>query len=142
VLVDANLLLYATDRRSPFHDASASWIEAQLNSGRRVGIPWPALLAFVRIITNPRATQQPLTARQARAQVDAWLERDVVWTPAPTDGHGAILGDLIERYDLRGNLVSDAHLAALAMEHGLTVYSADSDFARFPEVTWRNPLVA
>jgi toxin-antitoxin system PIN domain toxin len=140
MLLDANLLLYAVDRESPFHASSAAWLTGQLNGDRRVGIPWAVLVAFLRISTNPRAYRRPLTPHQARHQVDSWLARDVVWTPTPTGHHARVLGDLIERYDLRGNLVSDAHLAALAIEHGLTVCSADTDFARFTEVPWNNPL--
>jgi toxin-antitoxin system PIN domain toxin len=112
------------------------------NGDHPVGIAWVALLAFLRIATNPRASKHPVTLHQARRQVDRWLRRKVVWTPSPTKRHAEILGDLVERHRLRGNLVTDAHLAALAIEHDLTVCSADADFERFPEVAWHNPLAA
>lgn len=140
MLVDANLLLYAVDRRSPFHEAARGWLTDALNGGVRVGLPWQCLTAFVRIATHPRASENPLSPERAWARVREWLARDVVWTPLPTNQHAEVFGALVVDGDLRGNLVSDAHLAALAIEHGLRIYSADSDFARFPEVTWVNPL--
>jgi toxin-antitoxin system PIN domain toxin len=142
MLVDANLLLLAVDRSSPFHEVAAAWLTGVLNGGRRVGIPWPSLAAFVRISTHPRASEHPLSPDGAWRHVDGWLVCDPVWIPAPTERHADILGGLVVSYQLRGNLVSDAHLAALAIEHGLTVCSADTDFARFREVQWRNPLAA
>lgn len=142
MLVDANLLLYAVDRRSPFHSQAHKWLTTVLNGPVRVGLPWESLTAFVRIATNPRAFERPLTPERAWGHVTDWLSCDVVWVPVPTERHAEVLGDLIARHDLRGNLIADAHLAALAIEHGLRVYSADSDFARFPSVTWVNPIQA
>ena len=141
MLVDANLLLFAVDRSSPFHGAAAAWLTGALNDARRVGIPWPSLAAFLRISTNPRASEHPLAPDDAWRHVEAWLACDPVWIPAPRERHAEILGGLVVTYQLRGNLVSDAHLAALAIEHGLTVCSADTDFARFREIRWVNPLV-
>lgn len=140
MLVDANLLLYAVDSRSRFHDPARNWLTAALNGKVRVGMPWQCLTAFVRIASHPKASDNPLTPAQSWDYVRDWLDCDVVWTPVPTDRHADVFGALVVDHDLRGNLVSDAHLAALAIEHGLRVYSADSDFARFPEVTWVNPL--
>jgi toxin-antitoxin system PIN domain toxin len=140
MLVDANLLLYAVDETSPFHRAARDWLVAQLNGARRVGFPWPSLLAFVRIATHPRAADHPLTAEAAWAQVARWLAADVSFVPAPTERHADVLGDLMATHHVTGNLVPDAHLAALAIEHGLTVCSADTDFARFTEVRWENPV--
>lgn len=140
MLVDANLLLYAVDSTSPFHPRARHWLEDSLNGNRRVGLPWATLLAFVRISTHPRASAHPLLPREAWEHVSSWLSRSVCWIPQETPQHADVLGDLVSRYDLRGNLVPDAHLAALALTHGVTVCSADSDFARFPEVTWVNPL--
>jgi hypothetical protein len=139
-LVDANILIYAVDTASPFHDRAKSWLEDQLNGDRRVGLPWQSLVAFVRISTHPRVSDEPLGPQEAADQVDAWLAAEPAWVPTPGAGHASILGGLVRRYDLRGNLVSDAHLAALAVEHGLELCSTDTDFARFPEVRWRNPL--
>ena len=108
----------------------------------RVGLPWLSLAAFVRISTHPRASDQPLTPAKAWQQVEDWLATDTAWIPAPTDHHAEILGRLVKTYDLRGNLITDAQLAALAIEHGLTVYSSDTDFARFDEIRWVDPLAA
>ncbi len=140
MLVDANILLYAVDGSSPFHERAASWLDRQLNGPTRIGLPWPSLVAFLRISTHPRAVAAPLLPRVARTFVDDWLAAPAAWVPSPGHRHGEILLGLIETYDVGGNLVSDAHLAALALEHGLAMASADSDFARFTELTWINPL--
>ncbi|CAN5403440.1 type II toxin-antitoxin system VapC family toxin [soil metagenome] len=140
MLIDANILLYAVDSRSPFHAPARDWLSVQLNGPRRVGLPWQSLTAFLRISTHPRASDNPLDPASAAGFVQDWLESDVTWIPQPGSGHASILCGLIQNYQLRGNLISDAHLAALAVEHGLTMYSADTDFARFAEVSWINPL--
>jgi len=140
VLVDANILLYAVDEDSSFHAAAREWLETALNGPRRVGIPWASLTAFVRIATHPRASRNPLSPAEAWQYVDEWLDAPATWVPAPGRGHREILGRLVRDLDLRGNLVSDAALAALCIEHGLEVISADSDFARFTEISWRNPV--
>lgn len=139
MLVDANVLLYSVDEGSPFHVASRNWLATALNGSRRVGIPWQSLWAFVRIATNPRALSQPLTPSEAWEYVEDWLEAPASWVPAPGRGHRQILGALLVDKDLRAGLVPDAVLAALCLEHGLAMVSADSDFARFPEITWINP---
>jgi hypothetical protein len=105
-----------------------------------VALPWISLSAFVRITTNPRASDRPLSAHEAWGFVRDWLDCEVTWTPNPTDRHAEVLGSLIQRYDLRGNMIADAELAALAIEHGLRLYSTDTDFARFKEIDWVNPL--
>ncbi len=140
MLVDANILLFAVDAESPFHERARSWLTERLGEPRRVGLPWQSLAAFLRISTHPRAAEHPLTPNDAWSYVEEWLSADAVWIPQPTDRHGEVLGKLITTHQLRGNLVSDAQLAALAIEHGLTVCSADTDFARFREVRWENPL--
>ena len=139
-LVDANVLLYAVDTASPFHPPAKAWLEGALNSPRRVALPWQSLHAFLRIATHPRATSNPLSPSDAWTLVASWLAATGAWTPVPGPGHAEILGRLIRDLDLRGNLVADAVLAALAIEHGLEIVSADSDFARFSEVTWVNPV--
>ncbi|HEX9682067.1 MAG TPA: type II toxin-antitoxin system VapC family toxin [Acidimicrobiales bacterium] len=141
MLLDANLLLYAVDTTSPFHDRARPWLEDTLNGPRRIGLPWPSLTAFVRIATNPRALAEPLRPSDAWSLVRSWLDVPTAWIPVPTDGHAEILGHLVVDLDLRANQIPDAHLAALAIEHGLTIASADTDFARFAEVRWDNPLV-
>lgn len=140
ILVDANLLLYARDSRSDQHVPAREWLTDQLNGEARVGLPWASLTAFVRIATHPRVYENPLTADQAWGQVEEWLAAAPAWVPLPTERHADVLGELVRRHDIRGNLVPDAALAALAVEHGLELCSADTDFARFREVNWRNPL--
>lgn len=140
MLVDANILLYSVDEDSPFHEAARHWLTEALNGPKRVGIPWQSLWAFVRIATNPRAVAAPLTAARAWEHVQGWLDAPATWVPGPGRGHRQILGSLLVGEDLRGTLVSDAALAAICMEHGLAVVSADSDFARFAELEWINPV--
>jgi predicted nucleic acid-binding protein len=115
-------------------------VKGALNGVRRVAIPWASFHAFTRIATHPRAMDSPLTATQAWTIVEDRLDAPVVWVPAPGRGHRSILGRLLRDLDLPANLVSDAALAALCIEHGLEIVSADSDFARFTEVSWFNPL--
>jgi hypothetical protein len=140
MLVDANILLFAVDDESPFHRSASDWLTARLNGPRRVGLAWPTLIAFLRIATNPRAFRDPLSPPEAWGHVRAWLACPPVWIPAPTERHADVLGALLDRYRVHSALVSDAHLAALAIEHGLTVCSADTDFARFAEIRWLNPI--
>lgn len=140
MLVDANLLLYAVDEESQFHARAAEWLTVALTGPTRVGLPWQSLVAFLRISTHPRASRQPLDPDQAWSQVETWLSVPSAWVPQATDRHAHVLGDLVTRYSLRGNLIPDAQLAALAIEHGLAVVSADTDFARFSEIRWENPL--
>jgi toxin-antitoxin system PIN domain toxin len=140
MLLDANLLIYAVDEESPFHAGCLQWLTLQLNGERRVGLPWQSLSAFLRIVTHPRAPRNPLAPSDAWLHVEEWLASDVTWVAEPTPQHAHILGQLIRRYQLRGNLIPDAHLAALAIEHGIEVCSADTDFARFTEIRWHNPL--
>lgn len=140
MLVDANILLYAVDEASPFHRPARSWLEDALNGTRRVGVSWASLHAFVRIGTHPRALAEPLEPSEAWELVEAWLDAPAAWVPEPGDAHRSILGRLVRDLDLRGNLVADAALAALCIEHGLDMVSADTDFARFAEIRWVNPL--
>jgi len=140
MLIDANILLYAVDSSSRFHDIAAGWLATQMNGPRRVGFPWESLSAFLRISTHPRAADRPLSPDEAWGHVEAWLAAPPAWIPSATERHSEVLGSLIRSYQLRANLISDAHLAALAIEHGLTVWSADTDFARFREIRWHNPL--
>ncbi|MEP7021256.1 MAG: TA system VapC family ribonuclease toxin [Pseudonocardiales bacterium] len=140
MVVDANVLLYSVDENSPFHIAARDWMVDALNGSRRVGIPWQSLWAFVRIATNPRALATPLTPAEAWEFVENWLDAPATWVPAPGPGHRDILRSLLLDRDLRAGLVPDAVMAAICIEHGLAIVSADSDFARFPEVTWINPV--
>lgn len=142
MIVDANVLLYAVDASSPFHQPAKTWLEDALNGPSRIGFPWVSLAAFQRIATHPRASANPLNPRQAWSHVSDWLDADQSWIPHPGERHAQILGKLIINGDLRGSLVTDAHLAALALEHGVGICSTDTDFARFPELTWHNPATA
>jgi uncharacterized protein len=140
MLVDANLLLFARDATSPRHEVARTWIEDVLTGPTRVGLPWVSLVAFVRIATHPRVYERPLSVADAWGQVEEWLDAPASWIPAPTEAHQLVLGGLLGEHQTTGNLVSDAHLAALAIEHGVELCSADSDFARFEGLRWRNPL--
>jgi hypothetical protein len=140
MLVDANLLLYATDSSSPDHEIASSWLTKALNGDRRVGIPWQSIGAFLRISTHPRVTRHPLTGARAWSIARHWLSADPVWIPPATERTARTFGQLSESVSITANLVPDAQLAALAIEYGLTIYSADSDFARFPGLSWVNPL--
>ena len=142
MLVDANILLFAVDSASPFHETAAGWLTEQLNGPARVGLPWSSLGAFLRISTHPRAAEHPLQPTDALQHIEAWLATEPAWIPQPTERHAEILAGLIRKHHPRGNLISDAQVVALAIEHGLTVCSADTDFARFPEIRWQNPLAA
>lgn len=142
MLVDANVLLYAVDSSSPFHERARTWLDAALNGAKRVGIPWQSYWAFLRIATSPRVFADPLSPERAWAYVFDWMEAPSSWLPAPGRGHATILRELLVGLDLRAGLVSDAVLAALCLEHGLSIVSADSDFARFPQLTWINPVAA
>jgi uncharacterized protein len=140
MLLDANLLLYAVHKRSARHQAAAAWLTEQLNGPRRVGLPWQSLAAFLRISTHPRAFERPLEPAIAWERIADWLAAPRAWIPEPGPEHARVLGELVVRHDVRGNLVPDAQLAALALEHGLTLCSTDADFARFTEIRWQNPL--
>jgi uncharacterized protein len=142
ILVDANVLLYAANHAAPEHEPALAWLDERLNGTVRVGLPWPSLLAFVRIATNPAIVRHPVKPGEAWRQVKEWLARDVVWIPLPTARHVEVLEPLLEIPALSSRLVPDAHLAALAIEHGLTLCSTDGDFARFPGLKWENPLAA
>lgn len=139
-LIDANVLIYAANRAAPRHEAARAWVGHTLSGSETVAIPWVVALAFVRITTNPKVMSAPLNARAAFGYVRGWLDLPVVVTPEPTNRHPEILTELLERTGVGGNLVSDAHLAALAIEHGATLCSSDNDFARFPGLDWLDPL--
>lgn len=139
-LVDANLLLWAHHPGFAQHDAARAWWAETLRRAPMVGIPWPSILAFVRISTHPHALSVPASLDDAWAVVGSWLDRDNVWVPVPTERHRGILGELLAAGRASGNHTTDAHLAALAVEWGLELVSADRDFARYPGLRWRDPL--
>jgi toxin-antitoxin system PIN domain toxin len=142
ILVDANLLIYAHINSFPHHTAAYDWLDRQLNGSASVGLPWASLLAFLRIVTNPRVFARPEPLADAWRQVQEWLACETTWVPETTERHRELLARYCALPGLHGNLVPDAHLAALAVEHGLTLCSTDGDFARFPGLNWLNPLAA
>lgn len=141
ILVDANLLVYATVDSFPQHTRARAWLDARLNGVAPVGLPWPSLLAFLRLTTNPRVFERPTAVSDAWRQVLAWLGCESAWIPQPTERHPEILGGLLTSPGVHANLVPDAHLAALAIEHGLILCSTDGDFGRFAGLRWENPLL-
>ncbi|MGH9163635.1 MAG: TA system VapC family ribonuclease toxin [Vicinamibacteraceae bacterium] len=142
ILVDANLLLYAANQAAPEHERARPWLDDRLNGTVAVGLPWPSLLAFVRLATNPVVVPRPVGPPQAWRQVEEWLTCEPVWMPLPGNAHRGILGGFLKESWMTSRLVPDAHLAALAIEHGLTLQSTDGDFAKFPNLKWANPLAA
>jgi toxin-antitoxin system PIN domain toxin len=140
ILVDVNLLVYAWDRRSLRHDAALAWLDGKLSESARVGLPWECLLGFMRVVTNPRIYERPASVVVAWGQVQEWLGARNAWVPTPGERHREILGRLLMRLGGGAKLLPDAHLAALAIEHGLSLCSTDGDFARFEGLRWVNPL--
>jgi toxin-antitoxin system PIN domain toxin len=141
ILVDANLLLYAYHPRSEHHEASRAWLEGILSRSELVRFAWLTLWAFLRISTNPRVFERPLTIAEAEATVASWLSQPAVGILEPGDRHWDILRSLVREGQTVGPLVMDAILAAIAIEHGATLYTSDRDFSRFPDLTWKNPLI-
>jgi uncharacterized protein len=141
-VVDLNLLLYAVNRDSAPHARAKAWLERTLRQDEPVALPWIVLLGFLRLATSARAFPKPLPPEQAIEVVDGWLACPIVAALSPGSEHWRVLRDLITASGTAGNLTTDVHLAALAIEHGAELYSADTDFARFPMLRWRNPLTA
>jgi toxin-antitoxin system PIN domain toxin len=139
-LLDVNLLLYAVDESSPFHVAARAWLEQSLSDAETVAFAWNVLLAFLRLSTRAGVFTHQLTPAQAFDLIDSWLAQPNVILVHPTDRHSLILRELLAPLGTAGNLTSDAHLAALTLEHGAELYSLDSDYSRFPAVRWINPL--
>ena len=142
MLLDANVLVYAVDVGSPHHDDCNRWLTGALNGDQRVALPWQTIGAFVRITTHPKINTTPLTPPDAWSFVDEWLSLGVTWIPPTGSRTARILGDLLTDHHPTGNLVTDAQLAAIAIEHGIAIVSTDTDFARFARTPWINPLAA
>jgi toxin-antitoxin system PIN domain toxin len=141
ILVDANLLIYAVNKNCPQHRTARKWLEDTFSGAETVGLPWIAVLAFLRITTRPGILEHPLTGDQALAYIDEWLALPLVFLVAPGENNWSIFCNLLHAAGTFGNLTSDAHIATMAIENGATVYSADYDFRRFPGVLHINPLV-
>jgi toxin-antitoxin system PIN domain toxin len=139
-LPDLNLLLYAIDEASPRHQRARAWLEEILSGTEPVAFAWTVLLGFIRLSTNPAAFERPLEVDEALDYVDDWLSQPVSTVIHPTDDHAAALRRLLGPLWSAGNLTTDAHLAALAMEHGAELHSSDADFSRFDGLRWMDPL--
>ena len=142
ILIDANLLLYAYNEESLHHPASRLWLDRMLSSGAEIGVPLQSILAFIRISTNPKLQGNPASVVSAIAVVDSWLMQPRVRILMPGLHHWALLKHLCLATAVTGNLSTDAHLAALSIEHDGTLYTTDRDFARFPGLRWQNPLMS
>ncbi len=139
-LLDANILLYAYDADAPHHAPVERWLQNLLASDEIIGLPWVTLWAFVRVSTNSRLHAKPKTVSEAFSIIRTWLAQPGVVTVDPGPRHARILEDLLNKYGASGPLVTDAVLAALALENGAAIASTDQDFRRFPDVRWINPL--
>ena len=140
ILVDANILLYAEDSLSVYHQQACQWWDEQLSGSETVCLCWAVLSAFIRIGTNPRVFEHPLSLEQAFARVQSWLDQPCTRVIRPTEQHWTAFQMMLKDGQAVANIVNDAHIAALAMEHGCSVASTDADFARFPKLKWINPL--
>ncbi len=139
IIVDANVLVYAADTGSPHHEAASTWLKDKLAGPETVGLSWNVLLAFLRLVTNRRLFEQPASVDVAMSVIDAWLSAPTTVIVEPTVRHTALLSSLLNETGTAGNLVNDAHLAALAIDHDATIGSFDADFARFTGVRWERP---
>lgn len=140
ILVDANLLLYAYDASAQQHKDAKRWWQEQLSQPYPVSLAWITVVAFIRIGTNPRVFSRPLTISEACAHVAGWFKQPMLTVLEPGERHWMVLQQTLETAQAAGNLVTDAHLAALAIEHGATLCSTDQDFSRFDGLNWLNPL--
>jgi len=140
ILPDLNLLIHAYNRESPRHAAARDWWEAAMNGAAPVGLAWAVILGFVRITTHQTILARPLSVKTACDHARAWLSQPQVAVLHPGDRHADIVFRLLEEVGVAANLVTDAHLAALAIEHQAQLCTTDADFARFPGLRWTNPL--
>jgi hypothetical protein len=140
ILLDVNILIYAGNQDAPLHSRAKSWLEATISGTETIGIPWTVLLAFLRLTTRPGLFRNPMPLDAAFDVIDSWLEQPSVTIIDPGPRHRAVLRGVLSPIGTGGNLTSDAHLAALALEHRAELCSSDHDFLRFPGLKWRNPL--
>ena len=137
---DANIILYAYNEDAPQHQKAKEWLENQLSSPTMFGLSWQVITAFLRISTNHKAFSIPFDLNEATEIVDEWIEHPKVNIIVPTENHWKIFRDLIEEGQTNAALMMDAHLAALAIEHGATLVTTDRDFTRFSNLKTLNPL--
>ncbi len=141
-LLDLNILLYAVNRDAPQHKGAKVWLEKLFAGEEMIGLSWVVILGFLRITTNRRILPKPLDIVGAMAVVDDWIDHPLVAAVQPGAEHWSIMSELLSHSGAAGNLTTDAHLAALAIEHGCELVSTDADFGRFTGLRWVNPLVA
>lgn len=139
ILPDVNVLVHAHNADSAVHDRARRWWDGCLSGSEGVGLAWATLLGFIRVTTNRKVVARPLAVRDVMDRIEGWLELPHVHVAQPSDTHFARFRSELERLGTAGNLTTDAHLAALAMERGYVLYSTDADFGRFPELRWVNP---
>jgi hypothetical protein len=139
-IVDLNVLAFAVNTSAAQHAAARAWWEAALQGNETVGLPWVVVLGFLRLATSPRVFPVPIPLDEALAKIDHWLAQPPVRLIYETQEHWRVLRALLEQTGAAGNLTTDAHLAALAIEHGATLVSCDTDFARFTKLRWESPL--
>ncbi len=140
IVPDINLLVYAYNSESPYHKKAKHWWEETVNGDKRIGVPWLVSSGFVRLITHPRVLQNPVTPLKAVSKVESWFQYDSVIPVNPGTEHLTYFRQNLDAAGVGGNLVSDAHIAAIAIEYQAEVHSNDSDFGRFPGLRWVNPL--
>ncbi len=140
IVPDINLLVYAYNRRAPHHTRAKAWWESLLNGSEPVGVPWATSCGFIRLMTHPAVLDPPLAPPEAIRHVRRWLGRPLVEILEPGPRHLEILERLLRAVGVAGDLTTDAHLAAIAIEHQCELHSNDSDFGRFPGLRWRDPL--
>lgn len=138
-IVDVNVLIYATDTETKHHGSAKPWLDGAMAGAEAIGLPTAVTMAYIRLTTNPKVFRSPLPIPQAIEAVQTWIGRSNVVVPAPTVQHYHLVEELLGATGIGGNLVTDAHLGALAIEHGATLVSYDGDFARFPRVVWEHP---
>jgi toxin-antitoxin system PIN domain toxin len=142
ILLDANLLIYAVNQDAPLHKKAKTWLESVVSGPDSIGFSWNVLLAFLRITTRPGLFRNPLSLDAAFDLIGSWLDHPSATVVQAGPRHLRVLRDLLLPMGTGGNLASDAHLAALAIEHGALLCSSDTDFARFPGLKWSNPLAS
>lgn len=140
IVPDINLLVYAFNQGAPHHDAAKRWWEGLVNGVERVGVPWVVATGFLRLMTHPRVLMRPISSADAIAHLREWFQHPHVTPINPGTDHLALLREILDSAGVGASLVTDAHIAALAIEHQAEVHSNDSDFSRFPGLRWRNPL--
>lgn len=139
-IVDINLLIYAINKDAPHHSKAKKWLEDSLSSDEPFGFAWIVILGFLRIVTNGRIMPTPLISEVAIDSVNDWLLQPPSLTIVPSRKHWSIFKELLTPLGVAANLTSDAHLAALSIEHGARLYSTDNDFSRFQSLRWTNPI--